>query len=143
MERKCYAKVNLTLDSLSKRDDGYHEIDSIMVRINLFDKLIIKKNKENKFNYETNTPNICALEDNLIYKAWSLLKDRVDENGVDVTLIKNIPLAAGLAGGSTDCAEMIKGLDKLWDLGLTLDEKMALGKKLGADFPFFVLVSNA
>ena len=83
MERKCYAKVNLTLDSLSKRDDGYHEIDSIMVRINLFDKLIIKKNKENKFNYETNLPDICALEDNLIYKAWDLLKDRVDENGVD------------------------------------------------------------
>lgn len=143
MERKCYAKVNLTLDSLLKRDDGYHEIDSIMVRINLFDKLIIKKNKENKFNYETNLPDICALEDNLIYKAWDLLKDRVDENGVDVTLIKIIPLAAGLAGGSTDAAEMIKGLDKLWDLGLTLDEKMSLGKRLGADIPFFFLESNA
>lgn len=143
MERKCYAKVNLTLDSLYKREDGYHEIDSLMTRISLYDKLIINKNKDNKFTYKSNVSGICPLEENLIYKAWDLLKDRVDDNGVDVTLVKNIPLAAGLAGGSTDAAEMIKALNELWDLGLSQKEMMTYGKSLGADLPFFFLEENA
>lgn len=143
MERKCYAKVNLSLDSLYKREDGYHEIDSLMTRISLYDKLIINKNKEKKFSYKSNIEGICPLEENLIYKAWALLKDRVDDNGVDVTLIKNIPLAAGLAGGSTDAAEMIKSLNELWDLDLSKEEMMAYGKSLGADLPFFFIEENA
>lgn len=143
MEKKCFAKINLTLDSLYQREDGYHEIDSIMTRINLYDKLIIKRNKENKFNFKSNKEDICKIEDNLIYKAWALLKDRVDDCGVDVELIKNIPLAAGLAGGSTDAAEMIKALNELWDLKMSREEMMDLAKGLGADLPFFFLESNA
>lgn len=143
MERKCYAKINLTLDSLKKREDGYHEIDSIMTRINLFDELIIKRNNENKFNYIASKDDICDIKDNLIYKVWDILKDRVESFGVDVKLIKNIPVAAGLAGGSTDAAEMIKALNELWDLNMTRDEMMDIGKKLGADIPFFFLESNA
>lgn len=143
MERKCYAKINLSLDSLYKREDGYHEIDSIMTRINLYDKLIIKRNKENKFNFSSNRDDICKIEDNLIYKAWDMLRSRTCDYGVDVKLIKNIPIAAGLAGGSTDAAEMIKALNDLWSLGMTREEMMVWAKKLGADLPFFFLESNA
>ncbi len=143
MIRKCYAKINLTLDSLYKRDDGYHEIDSIMTKINIFDELLISKNSTGEFNYSSNIENICPLEENLIYKVWVLLKDRTDNPGIDLRLSKNIPIAAGLAGGSTDAAEMIKALDKLWDLNLSLDFKKELAKKLGADISFFLTKSPA
>lgn len=142
MEKNCYAKINLTLDSLYKRSDGYHEIDSIMVRIGLFDKLIINKNESGKFNFKSNV-DLGDLEDNLIYKVYALLKDRVDDKGLDVKLVKNIPVAAGLAGGSTDAAEMLKALNELWELGLSKVEMMELGAKLGADIPFFFLEKAA
>ena len=137
MKRKCYAKINLSLDSLYQREDGYHEIDTIMARINLFDELIINRNDSNKFSYSSNNNNIGDIEDNLIYKVWHMLKDRTDNPGLDVKLIKNIPIAAGLAGGSTDAAEMIKGLNELWNLSLTREEMMDIGARLGADIPFF------
>lgn len=137
MNRKCFAKINLTLDSLYKRDDGYHEIDTIMARIGLFDELEIKPNDKGEFNYSSNLTEICPLEDNLIYKVWKLLKDKTTNPGVDVYLKKNIPLAAGLAGGSTDAAEMIKGLNELWNLNLSKKEMQEIGVKLGADIPFF------
>lgn len=143
MIRKCYAKINLTLDSLYKRDDGYHEIDSIMTKINIFDELLISKNYAGEFNYSSNIENICPLEENLVYKVWVLLKDRTDNPGIDLRLTKNIPIAAGLAGGSTDAAEMIKALDELWDLNLSLDFKKDLAKKLGADISFFLTKSPA
>lgn len=143
MERKCYAKINLSLDSLYKRKDGYHEIDSIMTRISLYDKLIINKNKSGKLNIKTNKKELENLEDNLIYKAWNLLKDRVKEPGLDIELIKNIPIAAGLAGGSTNCAETFMALNELWNLNLSLDDLFKLGKKLGADIPFFFLKKSA
>lgn len=137
MKRKCYAKINLSLDSLYQRDDGYHEIDTIMARINLFDELIINKNDSGQFLYSSNNNNIGDLEDNLIYKVWHMLRDRTDNPGLDVKLIKNIPIAAGLAGGSTDAAEMIKGLNEIWDLRLSSQEMMDIGARLGADIPFF------
>lgn len=137
MKRKCYAKINLSLDSLYQREDGYHEIDTIMDRINLFDELIINKNDSGQFLYSSNNDSIGDIEDNLIYKVWHMLKDRTDNPGLDVKLIKNIPIAAGLAGGSTDAAEMIKGLNELWDLRLSSQEMMDIGARLGADIPFF------
>ena len=137
MNRKCFAKINLTLDSLYKRDDSYHEIDTIMARISLFDELEIIPNDRGIFNYSSNLETICPVEDNLIYKAWVILKEKIENPGVDVYLKKNIPLAAGLAGGSTDAAEMIKGLNELWNLNLSKKQMMEIGKKLGADIPFF------
>ncbi len=137
MKRKCYAKINLSLDSLYQREDGYHEIDTIMARINLFDELIINKNDSGQFLYSSNNDSIGDIEDNLIYKVWHMLRDRTDNPGLDVKLIKNIPIAAGLAGGSTDAAEMIKGLNELWDLRLSSQEMMDIGARLGADIPFF------
>ena len=145
MERKCYGKINLSLDSLYKRDDGYHEIDTIMTRISLFDKLKIEKNNINEIKIKTNSQILSKenIENNLIYKAWAILKDRVKSCGVDVFLEKNIPIAAGLAGGSTNCAEMILALNELWNLNLSDDEIFKIGKSLGADIPFFFLKKSA
>lgn len=145
MERKCYAKINLSLDSLYKRDDGYHEIDTIMTRISLFDKLKIEKNNTNEIKINTNSQILSKenIENNLIYKAWNILKDRVKSYGIDVYLEKNIPIAAGLAGGSTNCAEMILALNELWNLNLSDDEIFEIGKSLGADIPFFFLKKSA
>lgn len=145
MERKCYAKINLSLDSLYKRDDGYHEIDTIMTRISLFDKLKIEKNNRNDIRIKTNSEVLSNenIESNLIYKAWDILKDKVKNPGVDVYLEKNIPIAAGLAGGSTNCAEMILALNELWNLNLNDDEIFEIGKSLGADIPFFFLKKSA
>ena len=137
MKRKCYAKINLSLDSLYKRSDGYHEIDTIMARISLFDELTINRNETGEFLYQSNKPDLSKLEDNLVYRVWDMLKDRTDKPGVDVTLIKNIPIAAGLAGGSSDAAEMIKALNILWDLSLSKEQMMEIGASLGADIPYF------
>lgn len=145
MERKCYAKINLSLDSLFKREDGYHEIDTIMTRISLFDKLKIEKNNINEIRIRTNSKLLSKenIKDNLIYKAWNILKDKVKSPGVDVYLEKNIPIAAGLAGGSTNCAEMILALNDLWNLEMEDKEIFDIGKSLGADIPFFFLKKSA
>ncbi len=144
MIRKCYAKINLSLDILSKREDGYHNIDTLMTRISLFDILEIKKTTDMKFTYESNV-NLGNLEDNLIYKAYDAMKNIAKDKatGIFIRLDKKIPLAAGLAGGSTDCAETIKALNELWDLDLSKREMMAIGEKLGADIPFFFLEESA
>ena len=145
MVRKCYAKINLSLDSLFKREDGYHEIDTIMTRISLFDKLKIEKNNINEIRIRTNSKLLSKenIKDNLIYKAWNVLKDKVKSPGVDVYLEKNIPIAAGLAGGSTNCAEMILALNDLWNLEMEDKEIFEIGKSLGADIPFFFLKKSA
>lgn len=144
MIRKCYAKINLTLDILSKREDGYHNIDTIMTRIGLYDILEIKKTRDNKFTYESNV-DFGNLEDNLVFKAYEAMKKIAKDKatGIYIKLTKKIPIAAGLAGGSTDCAETIKALNELWELDLTKHEMMALGEKLGADIPFFFLEKSA
>ena len=144
MIRKCYAKINLSLDILSKREDGYHNIDTIMTRIGLFDILEIKKTNDDEFTYESNV-DLGDIEDNLIYKAYKEVKKIAKDKatGIYIKLSKNIPLAAGLAGGSTDCAETIRGLNELWNLKLSNQDMMAIGEKLGADIPFFFLEKSA
>lgn len=140
MIKKCFAKINLSLDIISKRVDGYHNIDTLMARINLFDKLEIKKSNDDKFTYKSNI-DLGNLEDNLIYKAYDLMKNLAGDRatGISVNLTKNIPVAAGLAGGSTNAAETMKALNELWNLGLSKKELMNEGAKLGADIPFFFL----
>lgn len=140
MIKKCFAKINLSLDIISKRADGYHNIDTLMARINLFDKLEIKKSNDDKFTYKSNI-DLGNLEDNLIYKAYDLMKNLAGDraSGISVNLTKNIPVAAGLAGGSTNAAETMKALNELWNLGLSKKELMNEGAKLGADIPFFFL----
>lgn len=140
MIKKCFAKVNLSLDILKKRADGYHDIDTIMARISLYDKLEIEKTETGEFEYQSNV-DLGHLTDNLIYKAYKKLAplayEKGEDLGVAIKLKKNIPLAAGLAGGSTDCAETIKALNELWNLGLSKKEMAEIGKSLGADIPFF------
>lgn len=140
MIKKCFAKINLSLDIISKRPDGYHNIDTLMARINLFDKLEIEKNSDGKFTYESNL-NLGKVEDNLVFKAYELMKNLAGDKatGIRVKLSKNIPVAAGLAGGSTNAAETMKALNELWGLGLSKKALMEEGAKLGADIPFFFL----
>ena len=140
MIRKCFAKINLSLDIISKRVDGYHNIDTLMARINLFDELEIEETKAGEFAYESNV-DLGKIEDNLIFKAYKAMKDLAGERatGIKIKLRKNIPVAAGLAGGSTNCAETMKALNELWKLGLSRDDLMKEGAKLGADIPFFFL----
>lgn len=140
MIKKCFAKINLSLDIISKRPDGYHNIDTLMARINLFDKLEIEKNSDGKFTYESNL-NLGKVEDNLVFKGYEIMKNLAGDKatGIRVKLSKNIPVAAGLAGGSTNAAETMKALNELWGLGLSKKALMEEGAKLGADIPFFFL----
>lgn len=140
MIRKCFAKINLSLDIISKRDDGYHNIDTLMARINLFDKLEINKRTDDKFTYRSNV-DLGRVEENLIFKAYQVMKDLAGHraSGIDINLTKEIPVAAGLAGGSTNAAETMMALNELWDLNLSRDDLMKEGARLGADIPFFFL----
>ena len=137
---KAYGKINLGLDVLRRREDGYHEVKMIMQTVNIYDTLQMKKIKEDKIKLGVNVPNLEADESNLVYKAIKLIKDTYGvTGGVEAYLEKNIPIAAGMAGGSADCAAALKGMNELYELGLSVDELCVLGKKLGADVPFCVV----
>ena len=131
---KARAKVNLTLEILNKREDGYHNLKSVFQKINLYDEIIIKKaNNGDKLELQTN---IEALnnQDNIIYKAYEKLRQRYKKiTGIKVALNKRIPMQAGLAGGSTDCASFILAINKLFDLKLKRKDIIDIGKSLGAD----------
>lgn len=139
----AYGKINLALDVLYKRDDGYHEIDTVMQQIDLKDTLILK-NRDSGINIKSNEKSIPLDERNLVYKSWKKMVDKNKVNrGVDITIIKRIPVAAGLAGGSTDAAAVLKGLNILWDLNLSQGELMEIGKEIGADVPFCIFGGTA
>ena len=130
------AKVNLTLEVLGKRPDGYHEIASVMQTISLFDILTFSPSDEVKVT--TDVPELEG-EDNLVYRAAMLLRDTSGVSaGAEIHLDKQIPLAAGLGGGSSDAAATLLGLDRLWSLGLGEEELKELAAQLGSDVPFFV-----
>lgn len=137
MELQARAKVNLALDILAERPDGYHEIDTIFQEIALHDVLSIEPGRGG-FVLTCSDPALSLDESNLIYKAWTLLRDRVDNDSVIIELEKNIPMAAGLAGGSTDAAATLIGLNRLWSLNLSFEELEALGAQIGSDVPFFI-----
>ncbi|AIS53418.1 4-diphosphocytidyl-2-C-methyl-D-erythritol kinase IspE [Thermoanaerobacter kivui] len=131
---KAYAKINLSLDILGKRKDGYHEIYTIMQSIDLCDILEFERNEEIKLICDDEK--VPKGEDNLIIKAVKILKERYEKEGVLIRLNKKIPLAAGLAGGSADAAATIVALNKLWDLSLSEEEQKEIALKLGADVSF-------
>ncbi len=140
---KGYAKINLTLDVLGKRDDGYHEVAMIMQGIDLHDLITLKK-RQAGIMLENDLPELSSGPDNLAYQAALLLqKDFPVIEGIHIKLTKKIPLAAGLAGGSTDAAAVLLGLNCLYDLGLSLDELRAYGARLGSDVPFCLLPTTA
>lgn len=130
---KARAKINLTLNVLDKRPDNYHNIESVFQKISLYDELFIEKNSSNTLILKSNW-NELENENNILYKAYFSLKEAYPQiSGVSVKLLKHIPMQAGLAGGSTDCASFIIGLNKLFNLNLSQNELEEFGKKLGAD----------
>lgn len=136
---KANAKINLTLDILGKRDDGYHEVCMVMQSINLCDTLTIAKLNEQKIILHGDVAGVAKPEDNLVYKAAKLFLDTYElKSGVEIKLDKKIPVAAGLAGGSTDAAAVLRGLNELFELNLSVDELCKLSSKLGSDIPFCV-----
>ncbi|MBE3592107.1 MAG: 4-(cytidine 5'-diphospho)-2-C-methyl-D-erythritol kinase [Thermoanaerobacter sp.] len=132
---KAYAKINLSLDVLGKREDGYHEISTIMQSIDLAD--ILEFEKSDAIEILCDNPKVPVGEDNLIVKVINLLKEKYQKKeGILVRLNKKIPLAAGLAGGSADAAATIVALDKLWNLNMSKEEKKEIALKVGTDVPF-------
>ncbi len=141
---KALAKINLGLDVVRKREDGYHEVRMIMQTIHLFDRLEISKNISGEISMETNLAFLPTNENNLVYKAAKLLKDEFEiKDGVHVWLHKYIPVAAGMAGGSTDAAAVLYGMNRMFELGLSVEELMKRGVKIGADVPYCLLRGTA
>lgn len=141
---KALAKINLGLDVVRRRDDGYHEVRMIMQTINLFDRLEIIKIKESAIKIHTNLFFLPVNENNLVYKAAKLLIDEFGiQEGVSVGLTKKIPVAAGMAGGSTDAAAMLFGMNRLFGLGLSKKQLMERGVKIGADVPYCIMRGTA
>lgn len=141
---KALAKINLGLDVVRRRDDGYHEVRMVMQTINLYDRLVIKKTKEPGITIQTNISFLPVNENNLIYKAGKLLVDEFEiKEGISVKLNKRIPIAAGMAGGSTDAAAMLYGMNRLFKLGLSKEELMERGVNIGADVPYCIMRGTA
>lgn len=140
MRLRALAKINLGLDVIGKREDGYHEVRMIMQTINMYDQLEIEKKDEPGISITTNLPFIPTDERNLVYKAAKLLMDEFDiQEGITVELQKFIPVAAGMAGGSSDAAATMIGMNRLFNLGLTVKEMMKRAVAIGADVPYCLL----
>ncbi|MBO5259466.1 MAG: 4-(cytidine 5'-diphospho)-2-C-methyl-D-erythritol kinase [Agathobacter sp.] len=141
---KALAKINLGLDVVRRREDGYHEVRMIMQTIHLYDQLLIKKEKEPGIRISSNLSFLPVNENNLVYKAGKLLMDEFQiEEGVSVELTKRIPVAAGMAGGSTDAAAMLYGLNEIFQLGLSRKQLMERGVLIGADVPYCLMRGTA
>jgi 4-diphosphocytidyl-2-C-methyl-D-erythritol kinase len=131
------AKINLFLEVLGKRPDGYHDIHTLMVAIRLYDTLVFRS-QSSGLHLDCSRKDLSAGPDNLVLRAARLLQERTGcAQGARIRLVKRIPLAAGLAGGSSDAAATLLGLSKLWQLGLPRAELAKLGAELGSDVPFF------
>ena len=132
------AKVNLFLEVLARRSDGYHDIASFMIAVSLLDTLEFMEESSGVVQLHCDHPDLSTGPENLISRAAALLRERTGcARGARIRLIKRIPMAAGLAGGSTDAAAALAGLNLLWRLGLSSAELAALGAELGSDVPFF------
>jgi 4-diphosphocytidyl-2-C-methyl-D-erythritol kinase len=141
---KARAKINLGLDVIRRREDGYHEVRMVMQNIDLYDMIAIEKTSNKGIEILTNLSYLPTNEDNLIYKAAKLLIDEFAiENGVKINLNKHIPVAAGMAGGSADAAVVLQGINKMFGLGLCEKELMERGLKLGADVPYCIMRGTA
>ena len=141
---KAPAKINLTLDVLHKRPDGYHEVEMIMTTVDLADRIGLETREDGAIHILSLDRFVPNDQRNLAYQAAKILKDMFKvKQGVSISIEKNIPVAAGLAGGSSDAAATLKGLNKLWNLGLSLDELAQIGTKIGSDVAFCVYGGTA
>lgn len=141
---KGYAKINLALEVVGKRPDGFHDLEMVMTTVNLYDELYFKELENEKIIIECDQFKNIPKENNLIYKAIVLIKERFNiSTGIHVKVVKRIPQGAGLAGGSADAAATLRALNKLWNLGLDLEELAELGLSLGSDVPFCIYNKTA
>lgn len=141
---KARAKINLTLDVLGKREDGYHDLKMIMQTVSLYDGVYMKKIEKGKIKVKSNLFWLPADERNLAHKAAKLLIDEFKlDNGIFIELNKQIPVAAGLAGGSSDCAAVLVGMNKLYQLKIPKNKLMEYGARLGSDVPYCILRGTA
>ena len=139
IELKSRAKINLSIDVLGKRVDGYHLVEMIMQTIDLYDIIKIEELETEEIIIKSNTSDIPLNENNIVYKAAELIRDNFNiKRGIEIFIEKNIPIAAGMAGGSSNAAAILVGLNKLWNLNLSEKELKELGFKLGADVPFCI-----
>lgn len=137
---KAYGKINLGLDVVRRLENGYHEVRMIMQSVKLADIVTIKRISEDKIVVRTDQENLSCDESNLAYKAAKLMKEKYSvQDGVEIFLEKHIPMAAGMAGGSADCAAVLKGMNELFGLGLALEDMQKTGVKLGADVPYCLM----
>ncbi len=141
---KALAKINLGLDVLRRKEDGYHEVKMIMQTINLHDQIHMRKIEEDEIKIRTNLFYLPNNENNLAYKAAKMFKDEFNlSGGVSINLKKVIPVAAGMAGGSSDAAAVLFGMNKMYGLKLSMQELMDRGVKLGADVPYCIMRGTA
>ena len=144
MRLKALAKTTLGQDVLRRKEDGYHEVKMIMQTINLHDQIHMRKIEEDEIKIRTNLYYLPNNENNLAYKAAKMLKDEFNlPGGVSINLKKVIPVAAGMAGGSSDAAAVLFGMNKLYGLKLSMQELMDRGVKLGADVPYCIMRGTA
>ena len=144
MRLQAFAKINLGLDVLGKREDGYHEVRMIMQTIRMYDQLDMRKSVEPGIHLTTNKKYISVDENNLVWRAAKLMMDTCGIiEGVSIHLHKVIPVAAGMAGGSSDAAATLVGMNRLFHCGLSKEKLMELGVQIGADVPYCVLRGTA
>ncbi|MCM1043879.1 MAG: 4-(cytidine 5'-diphospho)-2-C-methyl-D-erythritol kinase [Candidatus Gastranaerophilales bacterium] len=142
-ERKAYAKINLGLDVLGRLPNGYHQVKMVMQTVGIYDVLTLER-AESGVTLTTDSDELSTGGDNLICKAAQLMLERYEiDGGVRIHLQKNIPIAAGMAGGSTDAAATLKGIDQMYGLGCSQEELMELGVLLGADVPYCIMGGTA
>ena len=144
MRLQAFAKINLGLDVLGKREDGYHEVRMIMQTIRMYDQLDMRKSVEPGIHLTTNKKYIPVDENNLVWRAAKLMMDTCGIiEGVSIHLHKVIPVAAGMAGGSSDAAAALVGMNRMFHCGLSKEKLMELGVQIGADVPYCVLRGTA
>ncbi len=140
---KAYAKINLGLDVLRRLENGYHEVKMVMQTVGIHDELTLTRT-ETGITVTTDNEELPTDDNNLIYKAARIMMEEYQlKGGIHIHLKKNIPIAAGMAGGSTDAAATFKGINRLYDLDCTLEELMELGVRVGADVPYCILGGTA
>ncbi len=133
------AKINLGLDVLRRRENGYHDVKMIMQTVNIYDTLEFVKREDAQILIRADAMELPTDENNLIYKAVNLLFEKYHvAKGVEISLTKRIPIAAGMAGGSTDAAAALEGINQLFELGLEKEELKEIGVKIGADVPYCI-----
>ncbi len=141
---KAPAKINLGLDVLAKREDGYHELEMVMSSVDLADRVVLEPIAENKIIVQSNKAFLPVDRRNNVYQAAAIVKERYQiREGIKISVTKNIPVAAGLGGGSTDCAAALRGMNRMWQLDLPMTDLIDIGMEVGTDVPYCLYGTTA